>query len=174
MDKRIAVFGTGKIGDGHPVFALAGRVGEILAETGFVVVNGGYGGTMLACARGARQRGGEVIGVTCSAFGRSGANEYVTTEVVTDSLDERLNKLIELVDGYVVLPGGTGTLVELAKVWELRNKKFPEADKPIALVGDFWKPVVELIESIDRDSCGVVEFVAEAEHLGDFFEEALK
>jgi predicted Rossmann-fold nucleotide-binding protein len=51
-----------------------------------------------------------------------------------------------------VLPGGTGTLLELAKVWELKNKGFIEADKPIILVGGFWKPLVDLIASDDPES----------------------
>jgi predicted Rossmann-fold nucleotide-binding protein len=51
-----------------------------------------------------------------------------------------------------VLPGGTGTLLELAKVWELKNKGFLKADKPIILLGGFWKPLVDLIASDDPDS----------------------
>jgi predicted Rossmann-fold nucleotide-binding protein len=52
----------------------------------------------------------------------------------------------------VVLPGGTGTLLELAKVWELKNKGFLEERKPIILAGAFWEPLVELIEADDPAS----------------------
>ena len=45
------------------------------------------------------------------------------------------------------LPGGTGTLLELAAVWELKNKGFLDGGKPIILMGDFWQPLVKLIES---------------------------
>ena len=55
-----------------------------------------------------------------------------------------------------MLPGGTGTLLELAKVWELKNKGFLKADKPIILLGGFWKPLVNLIASDDPDSSGYV------------------
>ncbi|MHC4751507.1 MAG: LOG family protein, partial [Planctomycetota bacterium] len=109
-------------------------------------------GTMLAAAKGAAEAGGEVIGVTCSAFKSSKANEYVTREIVTASLDERLDTLIRLGQVYIVLPGGTGTLLELAKVWELKNKGFLKADKLIILVGEFWKSLAELIASDDRNS----------------------
>jgi predicted Rossmann-fold nucleotide-binding protein len=51
-----------------------------------------------------------------------------------------------------VLPGGTGTLLELAKVWELKNKGFIKEDKPIILAGGFWKPLVDLITSDDPKS----------------------
>ena len=80
------------------------------------------------------------------------ANEYVTQQVDTASLDERLDKLIALGDGYIVLAGGTGTLLELAKVWELKNKGFFKTLKPIILVGGFWQPLIELVETDDPDA----------------------
>ena len=107
---------------------------------------------MLAAAKGAAEAGGRIIGVTCSAFKSSTANEYVSRQIVTDSLDERLDTLIELGQAYIALPGGTGTLLELAKVWELRNKGFLKDDKPIILVGEFWKPLVELVGIDDPES----------------------
>jgi uncharacterized protein (TIGR00725 family) len=131
----------------------------VLAQAGFAIANGGYGGTMLAASKGATEAGGEVIGVTCSAFGSSKANEYTTREVVTHSLDERLEKLVELGRAYVVLPGGTGTLLELAKVWELKNKGFSEADRPIILIGGFWTSLVDLVATDDPDSSRYVELV---------------
>ncbi|HIJ67370.1 MAG TPA: LOG family protein [Planctomycetes bacterium] len=158
-ERIITVFGTGKAGPGDEVFQLAYEVGNVLARRGFVVANGGYGGTMSAAAKGARQVGGEVVGVTCTAFGRGGANEYVTKEILTESLDERLEKLVELGDAYVVLAGGTGTLLELAYVWEFKNKGFLSADRPIIIVGRFWKSLLELIDTMDPDSSRCLEVV---------------
>jgi len=151
-EKTITIFGTGRARPGDSAYTLAEKVGKLLAKAGFTIANGGYGGTMLAAAKGAAEANGTIIGVTCSAFKSSKANEYITREIVTDSLDERLDTLIKLGQGYVVLPGGTGTLLELAKVWELKNKGFLEADKPIILVGGFWKPLVDLVASDDPDS----------------------
>ena len=151
-EKIITVFGTGRAGPGDSVYELAYGVGKVLAESGFVISNGGYGGTMLASAKGAVEAGGKTIGVTCTSFKRSAANEYISREIVTSSLDERLDTLIKLGQGYVVLPGGTGTLLELAKVWELKNKGFLETDKPIILVGEFWRPLVDSIAADEPDS----------------------
>jgi uncharacterized protein (TIGR00730 family) len=151
-DKIVTIFGTGRAGQGDSNYQLAYETGKLLAEAGFAIANGGYGGTMLAAAKGAVEAGGDVIGITCSAFKSSKANEYVTREIVTASLDERLDTLIRLGQAYIVLPGGTGTLLELAKVWELKNKGFLKADKPIILVGGFWKPLAELVASDDPDS----------------------
>jgi uncharacterized protein (TIGR00730 family) len=151
-DKTITIFGTANAEYGEPTYELAYETGKLLARAGFTIANGGYGGTMLAAAKGAAEAGGETIGVTCSAFKGSTANKYITREIVTKSLEERLDTLIKLGQAYVVLPGGTGTLLELAKVWELKNKGFIKADKPIILVGEFWKPLVDLIAADDPDS----------------------
>ena len=153
----ITIVGTGRAKPGDEIFTLAYEIGALLARADYTIANGGYGGTMLASAQGASQAGGEVIGVTCSAFKSSKANEYITREVVTQSLDERLEKLVELGQAYVVLPGGTGTLLELAKVWELKNKGFLDVDRPIILVGRFWKPLINLVATDDPDSSRYVE-----------------
>jgi len=169
MDKTIVcVFGTGRAKPGDPVYALAEQIGRALAEAGFTVANGGYGGTMQASAKGAAAAGGTVVGVTCSAFGSSVANEYVTRTVVTDSLDERLQNLIKAGRAYVVLPGGTGTLVELATAWELINKGLiPQ--RPLACVGQFWRPVIERVLRVQNDAAEHVVFADDAQQLSRFF-----
>jgi len=159
--KIITIFGTARAKPGDTIFTLAMETGRLLAQAGFAIANGGYGGTMLAAAKGAAEAGGEIIGVTCSAFKSSRANEYVTREIVTGSLDERLDTLVKLGQAYIVLPGGTGTLLELAKVWELKNKGFLKADKPIILLGGFWKPLIELIATDDADSSRYVKLAGE-------------
>jgi len=150
--KTITIFGTGRAKQGDANFQLAYETGKLLIQAGFTIANGGYGGTMLAAAQGANEAGGEIIGVTCSAFKNSTANKYVTREIVTASLDERLDTLIKMGLAYIVLPGGTGTLLELAKVWELKNKGFLKTDKLIILLGEFWKPLVGLVAVNDPDS----------------------
>jgi len=150
-ERIITIFGTARAKAGDSAYTLAYETGRLLAKAGFTIANGGYGGTMLAASKGAAEEGGETIGVTCSAFTGT-ANEYISREIVTDSLDERLDTLIKLGQAYVVLPGGTGTLLELAKVWELKNKGFIKADKPVILIGKFWRPLVDLIAADDPDS----------------------
>ena len=150
--KTVTIFGTSRAKAGDPTFALALETGRLLARAGFTIANGGYGGTMLAAAKGAAEAGGQIVGVTCSVFKSGRANEYVTREILTGSLDERLDTLVKLGQAYIVLPGGTGTLLELAKVWELKNKGFLNADKPIILLGGFWKPLIELIATDDAGS----------------------
>jgi uncharacterized protein (TIGR00730 family) len=156
--KVISVFGTSRAAPGSQLYQLAYELGSHLARAGLAIANGGYNGTMRAAAHGASDAHGEVIGVTCSAFKRAKANEYVTREISTASLDERLSTLIKLGDAYVILPGGTGTLLELAHVWELKNKHFMNPAKPVILLGRFWEPVVKLVESDDKTSSELIQF----------------
>lgn len=172
-DKVITIFGTGRAAEGDSNFQLACETGKLLAKAGFTIANGGYGGSMLAAAKGAAEAGGEIIGVTCSAFKSSRPNEYVSREIVTASLDERLDTLIKLGYAYVVLPGGTGTLLELAKVWELKNKGFLDKGKPVILVGEFWKPLVELVAVDDPDSSRYVRQASGPEQAVEFIIEDL-
>lgn len=156
MNRTITLFGSSKPAPDSAAFQAAYQMGLLLAQSGFAIANGGYGGTMLASAKGAAQAGGAVYGVTCKAFKRGKANPFVTEEIQTDTLSERLAKLIELGDGYIVLPGGTGTLLELADVWEHKHKGFLPAEKPIVLLGDFWKPLLEMIKRQDPDATNAV------------------
>jgi len=172
-EKVVSIFGTGRAQMGEPACVLAEQVGRALAQAGFAIANGGYRGTMQAAAKGAAKAGGTVIGVTCSAFKRSVANEFVTREVVTDSLEERLRTLVEIGRAYVVLPGGTGTLLELAAVWELKNKGFLDRTRPVILVGDFWKPVVDLVATDDPKCRKYITFVKEPDQAPDVINNAL-
>jgi uncharacterized protein (TIGR00730 family) len=174
MDKIIvSIFGTGRARAGEPAYMLAEQVGRALAQAGFTIANGGYGGTMHAAAKGAAEAGGTVIGVTCRTFKNSVANEFVTREVVTDTLEERLHNLIKAGRAYVVLPGGTGTLLELAAVWELKNKGFLDRARPVVLVGDFWKPVVDLVAADDPRCVKYVTFVQEPGRAPEVIKSAL-
>lgn len=70
MVKIVSVFGTGRAKTGDKNYKEAQELGRLLAGAGFAIANGGYGGTMEASAKGAKEAGGEVVGVTCTAFGR--------------------------------------------------------------------------------------------------------
>lgn len=152
----VAVFGSNDARDGDHDYQAARSVGRVLAELGYTVANGGYRGSMEASARGAKESGGKTIGVTCSVW-PSQPNPFIDTVVGTDDLFQRVRTLIDLAtDGYVVLSGATGTLVELALVWELQCKGFLPR-RPIVCVGGFWRPLVEMMS---REKAKVLEFIA--------------
>lgn len=143
----ITVFGSSTPDAISDDYQIALELGRAIAAEGWTLCNGGYGGTMEAAAKGATEAGGHTIGVTCAAFGRRGGpNAYIQQEIPTFDLLSRLNTLMRLGTAYVVLPGGTGTLLELALIWETLNKKVLRGRGPIVLLGDHWAPLIEPIQ----------------------------
>ncbi len=141
--KIATIFGSSQPDEGSKEFEEAELIGKKLSSAGISVCTGGYGGTMEAVSRGASQSDVKIIGVTSASFSPA-PNRYVNVQVHTRSPFERLQRLVEIGDAYAVLKGGTGTLVEFAAVWELMNKNII-GEKPIVLIGDFWKPVFDLM-----------------------------
>jgi len=143
----ITVFGSSRPAEGDPWYEEARALGRALAGAGLAVCSGGYGGVMEAVSRGAKDAGGRTLGVTASFFGGR-ANRWVDEEVPVASWQERLFELVRRGDGYVACRGGTGTLVELAVVWEMLNKRVMPR-KPFAVLGDFWQPVLDRLREVE-------------------------
>ena len=141
----ISVFGSSSAAEESAEEKLAYETGRALAQSGFIVCNGGYGGTMEASARGAKEAGGSTIGVITHFYPNMRANRWIDQVISVDTMFDRLLKLIATGDGYVVLRGGTGTLLELATAWEMMNKNVL-GRKPIVAIGDFWNPVVTFLK----------------------------
>jgi uncharacterized protein (TIGR00730 family) len=140
----ITVFGSATPVAGTPGYDLAYDLGVRLARAGFVVCNGGYGGIMEATAKGAINAGGSTIGIITTFYANRPANPWIREVIETGTPVERLLRLIGEADGFVILPGGTGTLLELAAVWEFMNKGIA-ATRPAILLGGFWHEVVSLV-----------------------------
>jgi len=87
------------------------------------------------------------MGITAKFF-TARANEWVDEEIRVKTWQERLFELVKRGHGYVVCPGGTGTLVELAVVWEMLNKG-AMARRPLVVLGDFWGPVIERVREAE-------------------------
>src|SRR5579871_5602291 len=107
----ITVFGGSRVLPESDEYTAAQELGRALARRGLSVVTGGYNGTMEAVSRGAKEVGGHVIGVTVEVIARNFErvpNAYLDQEVRTAQLLERIDKMVELGAGFVVLPGGAG------------------------------------------------------------------
>jgi uncharacterized protein (TIGR00730 family) len=146
MDRKVvSVFGASAPQEGSVDYQNAFQVGEALAQAGYAVMTGGYGGTMEAASRGAKAGGGFVIGVTVALFERqghrSGPNQYVDQVIRYDTLSERLYHLVERCDGAVVLPGGIGTLSEMSLMWSLMQVGEIER-KPFIMYGEWWETMI--------------------------------
>ena len=137
---NVTVFGSSSPRPGEASYAEAQRLGELLAAAGYCVLTGGYTGTMEAVSRGAAEAGGLTIGITCAeieAWRPGSANQWVREERRLPTLRERLYDLIESCDAALALPGGIGTLAEIAVMWsQMQTNSMPV--RPLILIGDAW------------------------------------
>jgi uncharacterized protein (TIGR00730 family) len=147
-EKIITVFGSSRPLEGESDYEEARALGRELAESGFAVCSGGYGGVMAGVSRGAKEAGGKTYGVTADFFASAKVNAWIDVEVRMKTWQERLFELIRLADGFVACKGGTGTLVELSVVWEMLNKSVMEP-KPFAALSDFWTPIIEQVRVVE-------------------------
>jgi hypothetical protein len=142
--RRICVFCGASPGRGAAFVQLAASVGAGLARRGLgVVYGGGRVGLMGAVADAALAAGGEVIGVIPRRLvDRELAHPGLTELHVVGSLHERKAKMADLADGFIALPGGLGTLEELAEVASWAQLELH--DKPIGLlsIGGYWEPLL--------------------------------
>jgi uncharacterized protein (TIGR00730 family) len=144
---NITVFGGSQPKEGDPGYIEALELGKWLAEAGHAVLTGGYIGTMEAVSRGASEAGGHVIGVTCEdieAWRPVRANPWVKEERRKHNLMERLEELISGCDAAIALPGGPGTLTEIALTWNLMIIGSLHR-RPLILVGEGWQSVFDQV-----------------------------
>ena len=138
---RVTVFGGSKPQVGSPAYEEARKLGASLATAGYTVLTGGYIGTMEAVSRGASEAGGHVIGVTCEeieAWRPVKANRWVAEEMRYPTVRQRLYALIDHCDAALALPGGIGTLAEIAVTWSQLQVGASEP-RPLIVVGEGWE-----------------------------------
>ena len=143
-NRVISVFGgSSPIPESAP-YQDAYDVGRLLAQFGFAVASGGYSGTMSAVSQGAAEAGGYVIGVTSGQIERFrplGPNKWIEEEIRYKTLQERLIHLVRNNHGIIVLPGGIGTLSEMALAWSyLQVGEISE--RPLVLFGQQWRKTI--------------------------------
>jgi uncharacterized protein (TIGR00730 family) len=143
MQKTITIFGSSIPQHGDEQYTSAEKLGELLALKGFNICSGGNLGIMEAVSKGAVRNGAKAIGITLDTVGFT-SNKYLTEKIICASLFDRITKLIQYADGYIILQGGTGTLLELSAVWELMNKDLLKV-KPIVCHSKMWKEIVSVM-----------------------------
>lgn len=141
----VTIFGGSKCRENDSEYAVARRVGQLLAEAGFMICTGGYLGIMEAASRGAHERGGRVLGVTMNQF-KTEPNRFLTDKVATPHFYERLQKLITRSVGFIALRGGMGTVTEVSLVWNKLQTRVLEP-RPLVLLGECWPKIVEAWQS---------------------------
>ncbi len=139
--KVISVFGSSSPRPGSADYEAAKTVGRLLAEAGFAVQTGGYSGIMSGASQGAGEAGGRVIGVTSAQieqFRPTPPNQWVKEEIKRQTLRDRLLYLVDNCHGAIVMPGGIGTLSEMALLWSFVQTG-ELSPRPIITVGGLWQ-----------------------------------
>ena len=131
-------------------FDLAYRTGRLCAEAGFVVVTGGGYGLMDEVLRGATENGGKALAVGLNFENRIDS-PYAHDTTSFDAISPRLEKLIEIGDAYIALPGGIGTFHEIMSVLALKHLKELPTDKPFILVDSYYQLLENLFPTMQKE-----------------------
>lgn len=164
--KNVAFFGDAAVSPDSEVYKSAYEAAQILAKKGFTIVNGGGPGVMTASTQGAESVNGETLSVTFNPKNAPGfEGRYIGNvtdrEVKTGNYIERMFKLMEHADLYLIFKGGTGTISELGTAWVLA-KLYYGHHKPFILVGEFWGEIIRAFKDnllIDEQELDVFEIV---------------
>ena len=149
---NITVYCASAMGDDPAYQQAAEEVGEWIARSGHrLVYGGGKAGLMGVVADTVLKNGGQVTGVIPEFLvERELLHSSLTEAVIANSMSERRDKMIELGDAFITLPGGTGTLDEIGEIAALT--RLGRISKPCIIydVNGFYQPLMELFENMIR------------------------
>jgi uncharacterized protein (TIGR00730 family) len=139
----VSVFGSARVPEGHPQYELARRIAYDLSKAGLAIITGGGPGIMEAANRGAQEGGSTSVGLNIELPFEQGANPYIDKGMTCHYFYTRKLFFIRYAVGFVVLPGGFGTLDELFEALTLsQTNKIRHF--PIVLVGsDYWSGLID-------------------------------
>ncbi|WP_377323777.1 TIGR00730 family Rossman fold protein [Pimelobacter simplex] len=142
----ISVFGSARIPATHPAYDIGVRVGGALAKAGFAVITGGGPGAMEAANKGAMEAGGESVGLGIELPWEAKLNDYITFGLNFRYFFVRKMMFVKYSQGYVVLPGGLGTLDELFEAMTLAQT-LKITQFPIVLMGvEHWQGLLDWMQ----------------------------
>jgi uncharacterized protein (TIGR00730 family) len=147
LGRAVSVFGSARTPEGSPEYTAGVRIGRALVEAGFGVITGGGPGAMEAANRGASEAGGVSVGLGIELPYEQGLNPYVDIGVNFRYFFVRKTMFVKYAQGFVVLPGGLGTLDECFEALTLvQTKKVTRF--PIVLFGtSYWRGLVDWLEN---------------------------
>ena len=172
LGPAVSVFGSARTKSEDPAYRAAVEVGAGLARAGYAVITGGGPGMMEAANRGCHEAGGTSVGLGIELPHEQGMNDYVDLGVNFRYFFARKTMFVKYSDGFVVMPGGMGTLDELFESITLVQTRKVESF-PVVLVGrGYWGGLIDWIRSSllaegmiapqDLDLLRVVDTAAEA------------
>jgi uncharacterized protein (TIGR00725 family) len=150
--KRVAIFGDADAKKTDQHFIDAFNTAKLLAENGYIVINGGGPGVMLAATLGAKAGGGRVETVVLDPKkkmpnyeGSNKENDDLADKIIkTKDYPSRLNKLIEVGDAFVIFDGGVGTLSEVGLTWQMAKFDYGKHE-PLIFFGEKLEGLVNTL-----------------------------
>jgi uncharacterized protein (TIGR00730 family) len=141
----VSVFGSAWFGESHPLYATSRRLGQLLAAAGFAVITGGGPGLMEAANRGAHETGGLSVGLNIELPFEQQSNRFASVSVDFRYFFVRKTMFVKFATGFVIFPGGFGTLDELFEALTLvQTHKIHRF--PIILFGkSYWSGLLDWI-----------------------------
>lgn len=144
----ITVFGSARIKEDNPYYKMTMDIGARLARMGLTVMTGGGPGLMEAANRGAREAGGRSVGCNILLPQEQDPNPYMDKWMDFQFFFVRKVMLIKYSYGFIVMPGGVGTMDELFQALTLIQTK-KVTNFPVVLIGtDYYKDVIELFDKM--------------------------
>jgi uncharacterized protein (TIGR00730 family) len=141
----VSVFGSARVREGDPVYDEARDLGRRIAEAGFAVVTGGGPGVMEAANRGARDAGGVSVGFNIELPHEQGSNPYVDISLTFRHFYARKTMFVKAAEGFVIFPGGFGTLDEFFEALTLIQTGKVLHFPVILFDSEYWGPLMEWI-----------------------------
>ncbi len=146
IPKGVTMFGSARVQPNTPEYEMAEQLGRLLVEAGYAVITGGGGGIMEAGNKGAAEAGGHSVGLNIELPFEQMPNPYANVRLNFRYFFVRKVIFVKYSVAYVVMPGGFGTLDELAEALTLiqtqRIRPFP-----VILVGsDYWAGLLDWIK----------------------------
>ncbi len=143
LGPAVAVFGSARTRPEDPAYETAVEVGRLLAEAGYAVITGGGPGAMEAANKGAFKGGGTSVGLGIELPFEAGLNQYVDLGVNFRYFFARKTMFLKYSQGFIVLPGGFGTLDELFEAVTLAQTH-KVTQFPVVLIGtDYWRGLID-------------------------------
>lgn len=146
----VSIFGSARTKPDHPYYLLGEEIAEKLTRKGYGIITGGGPGIMEAGNKGARATGGKSVGLNIVLPFEQSHNPYIDLDKLMnfDYFFVRKVMFLKYAQGFVVLPGGFGTLDELFEALTLIQTK-KVAQFPVVLVGtEFWGGLVDWIQEV--------------------------
>ncbi|MFQ5513466.1 MAG: TIGR00730 family Rossman fold protein [Myxococcota bacterium] len=142
----VSIFGGARVPRSGPIYQAAEEIAALLAKQGFAVITGGGPGAMEAANRGARQAGGETVGLNIKLPFEQRPNRYADPVIHFDYFFARKVMFVKYACAFVGLPGGYGTLDEMFECLTLKQTRKMK-NFPVILFGsDFWSGLIQWLE----------------------------